>query len=265
MYIYVCTHVFQISQTPGGRENAKMFSKSSFSAFSLEHGDRNHFLRPDRILGAFQFHRNKKIEFNKDSAFLLSEEIKLEKTLSEPLGAAELLMEKNLSRVRHAFEDLWRKDPNNMLEERNRAGPEQVPRNAFQRGMSLLFRTLTGEAQDDNDDDANNKDTTLGSKPEQSVDEEASLPSLKTNSFNKGSGGGGGGGAQYVEMVSTHTAAAPNDASMMTKKDTTLPAAPVIAVPFKKLPSFKKGGYRTMRIIYIYINHKNIVSWLPTI
>jgi hypothetical protein len=255
--MYAC--MFQISQTPGGRENAKMFSKSSFSSFSLEHSDRNHFLRPDRILGAFQFHRNKKIEFNKDSAFLLSEEIKFEKNLSEPLGAAELLLEKNLSRVRHAFEDLWRKDPNNMLEE-NRAGPEQVPRNAFQRGMSLLFRTLTGEAQDD-DTDTDNMDTTVGSKPEPSVDEEASLSSsLNTSSFIKGSGGGGG--AKYVEMVSTPTAA-PKDAS--TKKDSTLPA-PVIAVPFKKLPSFKKGGYRAIRIIYIYYcNYKNIVSWLPAI
>jgi hypothetical protein len=218
-----------------------MFSKSSFSSFSLEHSDRNHFLRPDRILGAFQFYRNKKIEFNKDRAFLLSEEIKFEKKLSEPLGAAELSTQKNLSRVRHAFEELWQKVPNNLLE--GYAEPEQFStRNGFQRRMSHLFRHLVAEAQED-DDSLDTDEDTIG------VDEELSLPSMKTNSFNEGNGGVGVGGdvddAKCIEMVTTSTAALQNASMWFTRENTsvntTLPG-PVV-VPFSKLPNSNLGEF----------------------
>jgi hypothetical protein len=35
--------------------NARMVSKSSFRHFSMENEDRNQFLRPDRIMAAFQY------------------------------------------------------------------------------------------------------------------------------------------------------------------------------------------------------------------
>jgi len=49
--VYAC-EARTLQQAPGGRDNAKMISKSTFKDFSLEH-HHNYFLRPDRIFGAF--------------------------------------------------------------------------------------------------------------------------------------------------------------------------------------------------------------------
>jgi hypothetical protein len=46
-------------QTPGGRDNARQVTTTSFSTFSLPHPDGNYFLRPDRILGAFRVDHSK--------------------------------------------------------------------------------------------------------------------------------------------------------------------------------------------------------------
>mmetsp|Transcript_49770 Transcript_49770/g.63767 ORF Transcript_49770/g.63767 Transcript_49770/m.63767 type:complete len:403 (-) Transcript_49770:181-1389(-) len=46
-------HPSVLQGAPGGRDRAKIVSKSDFLAFSLPHLDGNFFLRPDRILGVF--------------------------------------------------------------------------------------------------------------------------------------------------------------------------------------------------------------------
>eukprot|EP00615_Pteridomonas_danica_P006215 CAMPEP_0114345144 /NCGR_PEP_ID=MMETSP0101-20121206/11986_1 /TAXON_ID=38822 ORGANISM="Pteridomonas danica, Strain PT" /NCGR_SAMPLE_ID=MMETSP0101 /ASSEMBLY_ACC=CAM_ASM_000211 /LENGTH=724 /DNA_ID=CAMNT_0001480919 /DNA_START=816 /DNA_END=2990 /DNA_ORIENTATION=- len=51
-------HPATLQPAPGGRDRAKVVSKSDFSAFSLPHVDGNYFLRPDRILGVFYIDPN---------------------------------------------------------------------------------------------------------------------------------------------------------------------------------------------------------------
>mmetsp|Transcript_10257 Transcript_10257/g.13387 ORF Transcript_10257/g.13387 Transcript_10257/m.13387 type:complete len:593 (+) Transcript_10257:165-1943(+) len=51
-------HPALLQPAPGGRDRAKVVSKSDFSAFSLPHVDGNYFLRPDRILGVFYIDPN---------------------------------------------------------------------------------------------------------------------------------------------------------------------------------------------------------------
>mmetsp|Transcript_33577 Transcript_33577/g.39454 ORF Transcript_33577/g.39454 Transcript_33577/m.39454 type:complete len:411 (+) Transcript_33577:2-1234(+) len=51
-------HPALLQPAPGGRDRAKVVSKSDFSAFSLPHLDGNYFLRPDRILGVFYIDPN---------------------------------------------------------------------------------------------------------------------------------------------------------------------------------------------------------------
>jgi hypothetical protein len=47
VFVYAC-HPLLLQPAPGGRDKAKVVSKSDFSAFSLPHVDGNFFLRPDR-------------------------------------------------------------------------------------------------------------------------------------------------------------------------------------------------------------------------
>jgi hypothetical protein len=57
-----------LSQAPGGRDNAKMVSKSLFHTLSLADGDGNYFIRPDRILGAFVISSSKPL-FGREEAW----------------------------------------------------------------------------------------------------------------------------------------------------------------------------------------------------
>jgi hypothetical protein len=57
VFVAAC-HPSILQPAPGGRDRAKVVTKSDFAAFSLPHVDGNYFLRPDRILGVFYIDPN---------------------------------------------------------------------------------------------------------------------------------------------------------------------------------------------------------------
>jgi len=90
-------------KTPGGRVNAKMFSKSSFGRFSLPHHDGNYFLRPDRILGAFVVNHAKLPLMNAGSQRLLKNEISYDQFSIEKLNEIDSRTKNNSVRMNKAI------------------------------------------------------------------------------------------------------------------------------------------------------------------
>jgi hypothetical protein len=97
-----------LQQSPGGRDNAKMISRSTFRDISLEHSDGNYFLRPDRILGAFYIDSSNPVVF---SDFRTRAEIIVEKNRErqslERLITAEEIGRQNTARIDAAVSDIW--------------------------------------------------------------------------------------------------------------------------------------------------------------
>lgn len=97
-----------LQQAPGGRDNAKVVSKSTFNEFSLDHSDGNYFLRPDRILGCFYIDSSHAPVLNNLESI---SEIAVEK--SRELQALQKLKEfeqkshQNTSRIDTAVETIW--------------------------------------------------------------------------------------------------------------------------------------------------------------
>jgi len=100
--IYGCTAAI-LDQTPGGRDNAKMFSKSTFGCLSLKHANGNYFLRPDRILGAFKVDHSVKFVLDESNMNRLDNEIKSDHKAVETLTLYETMTRKNISRVDDAL------------------------------------------------------------------------------------------------------------------------------------------------------------------
>jgi len=96
--IYGCSPS-AFDQTPGGRDNAKMVSKTTFETFSLSGSDDNYFLRPDRILGAFQVFPGQSPRMTKASFKALKVEIEADRQSVEDLKENELQLQFNLSRI----------------------------------------------------------------------------------------------------------------------------------------------------------------------
>jgi len=69
--VYACAPCV-LEQTPGGRVNSKMFSKTSFEKFSLPKDDGNFFLRTDRIFGCFYINPKNINNFNLNKSLIKS-------------------------------------------------------------------------------------------------------------------------------------------------------------------------------------------------
>jgi hypothetical protein len=96
--VYGCEpKVFE--QTPGGRANAKMVSKSTFTSFSLPHPDGNYFLRPDRILGAFRVYPKVPLLINDTTISDLELEMKLDIDSVVLLRVTQEIQQSNLTRI----------------------------------------------------------------------------------------------------------------------------------------------------------------------
>jgi len=95
-----------LDQTPGGRLNAKMVTKSSFGHFSLEDVNRNYFLRPDRILAAFRVFPNEPIVFAYDSNDRLAAEVVVEKNVLESISSAHSRSDANVRWVEDSLDIL---------------------------------------------------------------------------------------------------------------------------------------------------------------
>jgi hypothetical protein len=120
-----------LTQAPGGRDNAKMVSKSTFKEFSLEHNNGNYFLRPDRIMGAFHYHSNaeaskrlksksnwiskSKSSTSSSSSFSLKlsaemlVEMKRDKQSVHKLEMAEAKLVSNVTRIDEAVDSVWKR------------------------------------------------------------------------------------------------------------------------------------------------------------
>jgi hypothetical protein len=96
--IYGCTAAV-LEQTPGGRDNAKMVSKSTFENFSLKDVNENYFLRPDRILGVFQVNRSIHLEVNSSIEHALEMERQADIETVELLKEVGKIRSENISRV----------------------------------------------------------------------------------------------------------------------------------------------------------------------
>lgn len=89
-----CTH-----QTPGGRVNAKMVSRSTFKHFSMENVEGNAFLRPDRILGAFHVKHHMKFNMGSRIVTNVAAEAEMDETLVSKLEKASTKCEANMVRI----------------------------------------------------------------------------------------------------------------------------------------------------------------------
>eukprot|EP00615_Pteridomonas_danica_P010366 CAMPEP_0114339354 /NCGR_PEP_ID=MMETSP0101-20121206/7684_1 /TAXON_ID=38822 ORGANISM="Pteridomonas danica, Strain PT" /NCGR_SAMPLE_ID=MMETSP0101 /ASSEMBLY_ACC=CAM_ASM_000211 /LENGTH=636 /DNA_ID=CAMNT_0001472315 /DNA_START=238 /DNA_END=2148 /DNA_ORIENTATION=+ len=100
-----------LEQAPGGRENAKMISRSTFRDFSLEHKNGTYFLRQDRILGMFRVDPKVHISLNsKAFVSILSEKIKEKNVFNNIKNNGQKNKEINLSRINQIYDELWFKD-----------------------------------------------------------------------------------------------------------------------------------------------------------
>jgi hypothetical protein len=99
--IYGCTAAV-LEQTPGGRDNAKMVSKSAFENFSLKDVNENYFLRPDRILGVFQVNHSIHLEVNSSIENALEMERQSDLESVELLKEAGKSMSENIARIDRA-------------------------------------------------------------------------------------------------------------------------------------------------------------------
>jgi hypothetical protein len=103
--IYGCTAAV-LEQTPGGRTNAKMVSKSTFESFSLQDTNKNYFLRPDHILGVFQVNHAIKLEVTPSIKKCLEVEKLADLESIDMLKKSELNISDNISRVDRSHDKL---------------------------------------------------------------------------------------------------------------------------------------------------------------
>jgi hypothetical protein len=104
--VYAC-ETSVLTQAPGGRENAKMFSKSTFVDFSLQHDNGSFFLRPDRIFGAFHVDPRNLPLMSGDSAKEMIVERNREHQVIEKLQAAEMKHHVNTARIEKKVSFIW--------------------------------------------------------------------------------------------------------------------------------------------------------------
>jgi len=96
-----------LQQAPGGRDHAKMFTKSTFKGFSLEHHDGNFFLRPDRILGAFRVFDHCRPVLDQSGIKELEKEQQREKLGLDGIDIAFQEHASNITRVDAVLSDIW--------------------------------------------------------------------------------------------------------------------------------------------------------------
>jgi len=104
--VYAC-EARTLQQAPGGRDNAKMISKSTFKDFSLEH-HHNYFLRPDRIFGAFYIDPNNRPCLDQlESISEMVVEKNREREVYEKLDNAEKAHRSNILRIENQLTSIW--------------------------------------------------------------------------------------------------------------------------------------------------------------
>jgi hypothetical protein len=104
--VYGCTPSI-LHQAPGGRDNARVVSKSTFGGFSMNNSDGSFFLRPDRVLGAFEVDQTRLPALTAGTTSLIEAEKVKEKYVLGPLAKAAQKHQANVSRVGASIEDLW--------------------------------------------------------------------------------------------------------------------------------------------------------------
>eukprot|EP00615_Pteridomonas_danica_P000813 CAMPEP_0114340390 /NCGR_PEP_ID=MMETSP0101-20121206/8348_1 /TAXON_ID=38822 ORGANISM="Pteridomonas danica, Strain PT" /NCGR_SAMPLE_ID=MMETSP0101 /ASSEMBLY_ACC=CAM_ASM_000211 /LENGTH=520 /DNA_ID=CAMNT_0001473643 /DNA_START=2727 /DNA_END=4289 /DNA_ORIENTATION=- len=107
-----------LEQTPGGRINAKMFSKSLFEQFSLASSDGSYYLRPDRILGCFYVDPHNLPQITTTSMKLLDNEMIHDRWSVEKIKDLNLLRLKNSLRIDKAL---------SKLSENTQLSPHSIP------------------------------------------------------------------------------------------------------------------------------------------
>jgi hypothetical protein len=96
--IYGCTGA-ALEQTPGGRDNAKMVSKSTFENLSLKDANENYFLRPDLIFGVFQVNHSIKLDLTSSMSKSLDLEKQGDLESIELLRRAAAQQSENITRI----------------------------------------------------------------------------------------------------------------------------------------------------------------------
>jgi len=103
--VYGCTPSV-LHQAPGGRDNARVVTKPTFSGFSLESGDGSYFLRRDRILGVFEVDPERPPELSEEADAKLEVEITNEQLAWSTFELAESKSKANIQRIDKAITTL---------------------------------------------------------------------------------------------------------------------------------------------------------------
>lgn len=149
---FYLNYLSNIYQTPGGRVNAKMVSRSSFRHFSLENSQRNCFLRPDRILGAFQVLHEIKFNLGSKMAIKVGYEAAKDQALVAKLSAASEECEVNMTRMEAIALEMKMGNKDENRGDHSKPESFQVVPNIIAKRKSLLVVNGAQEVQNNIDD-----------------------------------------------------------------------------------------------------------------
>jgi hypothetical protein len=99
-----------LSQAPGGRDNAKMITKTLFHSLALPAADGNYFLRPDRILAAFFLPATEPPVGHSEAKEALAAEKAADAATKERLTLLQRRMKKDGNELREAHLELHRSE-----------------------------------------------------------------------------------------------------------------------------------------------------------